>query len=218
MTPRHRSLLLVVVPALTASAPLQAQRGVDANALLGYYRPTGSFDPTLGYSAGLPTTPAQLQGAFKGGEVRVWLGRHWGLQALVGFARSTIAGPSAPAPGGAMLPPRRALVGAYTVETLYNLARAPRGVRVWLGAGPALVKHGGLVYAGYGPTSLGGALGAGASVRLGPGFRALAGAGALLYPFTVETSPRLLVLTAGPVQKGFRRDLEAHVGLGWGLP
>ena len=214
---RSRSVLVAAMLALAAAAPLQAQRGIEVNALYGYYRPTGEFDPSGTVASGLPVRPQDLGGVALGGEARLWLGPRWGVQ--VQGTTTTSTTPDVVTPGGCCLgAPVR--VSTFAARAAYNLLPDSRDARLWLGAGPALVRHGGKGYADFGsPVYLAGSAGAGVSVRLpGSGVRVSAGSAALLYHYMVYSPVDWGLPTRETVQSGWRRDLLLHVGLGWGLP
>ncbi len=204
---------LSVVLALAAAAPLQAQRGIELNVLAGYYLPTGQFEPSGLVATGLPLRPSDLKGVSLGGAARLWLGRRWGMQLQAGTAASTT--PEVATPGGCCAP-MAVRVSTFSAQALYDLRRAGPS-RLWLGAGPAVVRHGGEGYARFGsPTFLAGSVGAGLSVRLGGRLRGTADAGALLYDYRVHAPTAWGPFEAGKiVQDGFRKDLRLGVGLGW---
>ncbi len=211
----HVAWAFLGVVLASAAAPLQAQRGIEVDAQLGYYLPTGQFEHSNLVATGLPVRPADLKGVALGGEARLWLAPRWGVQVQGSTASSTT--PEVLTPGGCCQPmPVR--VSAFTAQALYGLRLAERS-RLWLGAGPAVVRHGGEGYARFGsPRSLGGSVGGGMSVRLAGGVRATADVGALLYGYRVHAPADWAPSTTGIVQSGFRKDLLVSVGLGWGRP
>jgi len=209
MSSRLSSLLSC---SILLAAPLAAQPAVDLGPLVGYYRPLGHFDPASVYVTSLPGSPSALSGVAWGGAARVALGRRFGAEGQLSVAGSTL--PSAATPAGET-PPTSARVLVLTAQAQYDVSPAPQRFRLWVGAGPGLVRHGGDAYAPYGtPVSLAGALGAAADVPLGARVRAAAGVDALLYAFDVAMPPALRG-NPGSLQHGFRHDALVHVGLRW---
>ncbi len=207
--------ILLALPLM--AAPVEAQRGIEINPVLGYYRPIGNRfdDPNNVVAAGLPIRPADLKGVALGGEARLWVFSHLGLQVQAGTAASM--SPEVATPGGCCEPmPVR--VSTFTAQALLGL-RLTRRSRLWLGAGPAAVRHGGEGYARFGsPTFRGASVGAGLSVRVRSGLRATASAGTVLYHYEIDAPPAWGPSVTGIVQSGFRKDLLVSMGLGWGRP
>ena len=203
---RRVSLILALAPAL-ATAPLRAQRALELGALIGYYRPVGAFDPSNVVATGLAVRPQDLSGAAWGAEARLWLQPRWGVQ-LQGFTAGSRT-PDVFTPGGCCSG-ARARVTTITAQGIHAFLGRGSTARVWLGVGPAVIRHGGDAYSRWGsPTSPGASTSGGASAPLGNHLRVEVGAGATIYDFHVN-SPQ-----GGSLQSGVRKDLLLHVGLSW---
>lgn len=210
---RHPRLLIVPCLALLA-APLAAQTSVDVGPLVGYYRPFGQFDPASVYSTSLPSSPRDLSGRAWGATAQLTFGARFGVEAQGSLTSSTIGGVISPE-GPSPLTTARVLV--LTAQAQYDVSPAPRAFRLWLSAGPALVRHGGDTYAAYGaPTSVGGALGVAVTRPLGTHLQAVAGATTLLYTLNLAM-PADLRGNPGSLEHGFQRDALLHVGVRWVL-
>jgi hypothetical protein len=215
MNRRLDRALLAGVLALAGACgtPLRAQPSFDVGPLFGYYRPMGSFDPASVGVTSLPTRPSDLSGTAWGGLAQLWFTRRLGVEAQASVASSTIGlvetpdGPRGPTP---------AQVLSVTAQALLNLSAEPSLYRLWLSAGPGLVRHGGSSYAPFGsPSNLAAVLGAGFSVPIGIGLSATAGATAQFYDFNMKMPPGLQA-NPGSLESGFQKDALVHVGLTWG--
>lgn len=211
-TPRRRfgSALLL----LLGGSPVFAQTSIELGPLGGYYRPTGSFEPATVYSVRMPGEPKDLSGMAWGGEARVWFGGPFGagIQVVsVGSERGSVitpVGPTGPIP---------ARVTTGIVQLLFDVLDRADGVRVWLSAGPGLVRHGGEAYDAVGSQAdVAAAGGVGGSCPIAGSLRATAGLTALLYSYNVAM-PAALRLNGESLQKGSRRDALFHVGVNWVL-
>lgn len=207
---RH-SLLLIPFLALLV-APLRAQTSLDVGPLAGYYRPLGNFTPASVYSTSLPSRPGDLSGGAWGGTAQLAFRGRLGVEAQAAVARSTI--PSVITPEGSSHPTgAQVLVVSSQVE--YDVSPDPRRYRIWVGAGPAVVRHGGDAYNAYGaPTSAAGALGIGVTAPIGAHVRLAAGATTLLYSLTVKMPPELRG-NPGSLEHGFQTDALLHLGIRW---
>jgi hypothetical protein len=196
-------------------APLCAQSSFELAPLYGYYRPTGDFAPASVYSTRLPVKPSDLSGTAWGAQAQLWLGRRLGVQVQAAVANSII--PGGPTPGFGPSPPTAAQVLVVTAQGQYDLSPSPDRYRIWVSAGPGLVRHEGDAYSinGNKPAiSLGGALGAGLNVPIVSRLSVTAGADLLLYPLDVKLPPALSH-NPGSLESGFQRDALVHVGLAW---
>jgi hypothetical protein len=200
---------------LVFAAPLRAQSSIELAPFVGYYRPMGSFAPASVYSTALPSKPSDLSGVAWGVEARSWISQRLGVQLQAAVASSTM--PEVNTPGGAM-GPYAAQVLIVTAQALYDLSPSPEGFRrVWLSAGPALIRYGGDAYSlagGGAPVSVGAALGAGLNIPLGSRLSATAGVQVLLYQLDMGF-PSSLSGNPGRFESGFQDDLLLHLGLAW---
>lgn len=207
---------LRILPALAGilavAAPTHAQTTVSIGPSFGYYRPLGSFDPASVYSTSLPQTPSELRGFATGGVAQVTFGRRLGVEAKFSVANSTIREVITPAgPRG----PTGARVVAATLLGQYEVSPTPERYRLWLSAGPGVVRHGGDAYSRYGsPTSMAGAFGAGLRLPMPMHFQLAADATTLLYPFDVQM-PAFLQSNPGSLEHGRQVDALVHLGVRW---
>jgi hypothetical protein len=198
---------------LAAPAALRAQVTGSIGLLAGYYRPYGHFDPASIYDTGLPGQPSDLRGVLKGVAGQLTFGRRFGVEAQLTTAGSTIPVANTPAgPRG----PTNVSVDMATLEGEYDVSPTPQRYQVWLEAGPALVRHGSDAYAPYhDPTSVGGALGIGLTVPLGPHFQIATNLNTVWYTFDLGM-PAEDQRNPGPLEHGPQRDALLQVGLRWG--
>ena len=114
--------------------------------------------------------------------------------------------------------PYAAQVLIVTAQALYDLSPSPQGFRrVWLSAGPALIRYGGDAYSQSGAgaqLSVGAALGAGLNIPIGARLSATAGVQVLLYQLDIGF-PTSLSGNPGSFESGFQDDLLLHLGLSW---
>jgi hypothetical protein len=198
--------------------PSRAQTTIEIGPLVGYYRPFGHFDPASVYAASLPTTPSDLRASTWGGTARVSFNRRVGVEGQLSVANSTVPGVNTPA---GPREPTRAQLLMVMVQGQYDVSPIPEQFRVLLGAGPALIRHGGDAYAHFGsPVSPGGAIGVGVTLPMVLGLQLTAGASALFYPFDVKMPPNVDTpngqASEGSFQHGFQTDALFHLGLRWG--
>jgi hypothetical protein len=205
---------VLIALALVSAVPawLSAQSSFDLGPTLGYYLPTGRFEPASVYVTSLPRRPADLRGPAVGGQAHLWLNRRVGIEIRAAVASSTIRGVATP---GGMSSPTRARVFTAEALGLWNLLPLSERSRFWLSAGPGLVRHGGDAYADFGsPVDAAGVMGVGAAIRLVGRLRATGEASVLLYSFDLAMPPDLR-LNPGSLQRGFQRDAQLQIGLGW---
>lgn len=203
---------LVVAPIVGSAVPLHAQVSFDIGPLVAYYRPLGDFDPVSIQSTALPNAPSDLSALAWGGEAHLTFGRRWGAGAQVSFTQSTV--PQVIAPGGPR-GPTGAQVIAAAVQAEYDVSPAPEKYRLWFGAGPGLVRHGGDAYERYGsPTDIAGVVGIGLTIPIAAHLRFAVGATTLLYSLDVKEGG------ANPLslEHGFQTDALVHVGVRWVAP
>jgi len=195
-----------------APAALEAQVSGSVGLLAGYYQPLGHFDPASIYVTSLPAKPSDLRGVLKGVTGHLSFGGRYGVDAQLSNAGSTI--PTAVTPAGPR-GPTKVSVDMATLEGVYDLSPTPQRYQIWLGAGPALVRHGGDAYAPYGnPTSVGGALGIGLAVPLGPHFQIATNFNTVWYTLDVGM-PAAYQRNPGPLEHGAQRDALLQIGLRW---
>lgn len=213
------SLLLVVV-----SAPsLAAQTSLDVGPLIGDYQPLGHFHGPPNYVTPLPLSPQQLAGAAWGAEARLWLGPRLGLE-IDGMVTSRRVGGAVPPEGG--FPMLRARVLAIAAEGVLSAAPAGAHYRLWVSAGPGMVRHDGAAYTtcghmypGCGPTtSLAGVTGVGTALPLVAGLSAVARATMDWYGYDVHMRDPSAIPPETESQRGVQADLLLRVGLGWAFP
>ena len=201
---------------LAVAAPTHAQTTVSVGPSFGYYRPLGSFDLAKAsvFSTALPETPSELRGFATGGVAQVTFGRRLGVEARLSVANSSVREVNTPAgPMG----PTGARVVAASLLGQYEVSPTLESYRLWLSAGPGVVRHGGDAYARYGsPTSIAGAFGVGLRLPLPMHFRFAADATTLVYPFDVEV-PTIIMDWSNPytLQRGRQVDALVHLGLQW---
>ncbi len=199
---------------LVGPPPVGAQVRIDVAPVIGYYHPLGTFDQASVYSTTLPTSPQDLSGFAWGGAVHLWSGGHFGAEIQVVDASSTIA--SVITPGGPS-PPTSAHVLMATAQALYVASRTPEGPRVWFGAGPGVVHHGGDAYAPYdSPTEIAATLSLGSAVAIWSHLDATFGVDMLFYAFDLPLPPPL-EQNPGSLEHGSQADALLHFGLSWTL-
>ena len=197
------------------AAPVCAQTTVAMGLVFGYYLPLGHFDPASVYSTSLPIRPSELRAFTWGGTAQISFGGRLGVEGRLSVANSTVPGGITPA---GPLGPTGAQEVVATVQGQYDVSPSPENYRVWLSAGPGLIRHGGDAYARYGsPLSLGGAFGVGITLPIMSRLQIAADATTLLYPFDVKM-PRDLQGNPGSLQHGAQTDALIHLGARWGHP
>jgi hypothetical protein len=210
MRPVSCLLLLVAAGAVVPrSAPGQAR--FELGPLLTAYTPLGSFEPAPYYSTALPNTPGDLGGIGWGGEGRVWLSHRAGIQLQFARTSSSVGGGNTPAGPAASTP---ASVLTISAQALYDLSPGTPGrVRLWLGAGAGVVRHGGTAYARYGnPAQVATALSFGSAFPLHGRLSAHLGVTTLFYYIDVSDS------MGTSLEHGFQLDPLFHAGFDWGWP
>lgn len=201
---------------LIAFAPrANAQGTASLGAFIGYYRPFGSFDPASVYSTDLPTHPSALHGLAVGVSVAVSPNPRFGGAATLATVWSEV--PQVVTPGGPRGPTDvQILLG--TAEGRVNVLPRSFVSRLWLGFGPAFVRHGGTAYSRYGsPTSLGAAASVEAIVPLSHRLVWATGATGLAYTIDIPMPPELR-LNSGKLEHGNQRDVVFRTGLAWTFP
>ncbi|MGH7618558.1 MAG: hypothetical protein ACREPM_15165, partial [Gemmatimonadaceae bacterium] len=100
-----------------------------------------------------------------------------------------------------------ATVTVASAQLLFDVA-SDKAYRVWVGAGPGAVRHGGPAYTDFGsPVAAAIAASVGADVTLPAHLHAGAGVSALMY--------RLQLPDSDLVGSGMQQDLLLHLGLTW---
>jgi hypothetical protein len=199
---------------LVFAAPLRAQSSIELAPFVGYYRPMGSFAPASVYSTSLPSKPSDLSGVAWGVEARMWSTHQLGVQLQAAVANSTIA--ESNTPGGPM-GPYQAQVVIVTAQALFDVSPSAENFRMWLSAGPALIRHGGEAYSNANvgaPVTFGGALGAGLRIPMTSHLSLAAGVETILYHLDIKL-PQQLSLNPGRMESGSQADLLLHLGLVW---
>jgi hypothetical protein len=211
MTSLPSRVLLAVL--LSPLLPLTAQTSGAIGLFAGYYRPFGHFDPASIYSTALPTEPSDLRGPAWGGLGQLVIHRRFGLEAELAVARSVLPEVITPAgPRG----PTNAEVDIAALEGQYDVSPKPERYRVWLGAGPAMIRHGGDAYAPYGsPVSVGGAASAAVVVPLRSELQLAFDLTTLWYVFDLAM-PSQFQSNPGSLEHGAQRDALLRVGVRWG--
>ena len=205
----------VFVAVFAFAAPLCAQSSFELAPLYGYYRPFGSFAQPSASIGSLPNKPSDLSGIAWGAEAHLWISQRLGVQVQAAVANSSIGirvGPE----GSEGPTPAQVLI--VTAQAQYDLSPSPEKYRMWVSAGPGLVRRGGDAYAiaGVGsPISVGAAFGIGLDIPIVSRLRATVGAQTLLYQLDVPMPP-ILRGNPGGLESGFQIDGLAHVGLAWG--
>jgi hypothetical protein len=210
MLTRLASLLAAFtsVAVLVTAAPAQAR--FDVGPLLALYAPVSDFQPASYYTTSLPNSPGDLTGVGWGGQGRIWFTRRFGVQVHIAWASSTVGGGNTP---GGPVPSTPARVFTASAQALYNPSSTPHKVRVWLGVGAGLVRHGGAAYVPYGaPLQVATALGLGSAIPMGEHLNANLGLTTLLY--SIDVSDR----TGTTLEHGFQVDPLIHAGLSWSWP
>ena len=197
------------------AVPLYAQSTFELIPFVAYYRPTGSFGPTVETATWLPTTPSDLSAIAWGVEARSWGGGRLGISLKAALATSTMNRQVPPPVGSVAVAGSTDRIAAQilvvTVQAQYDLSPRVGDYHAWIGAGPALVRHGGDVYAAFGPAvDYGGALGVGMDFRVSRQLRATLGAESLLYQLCVVNAS-----SGNTVERGFQIDLLLRAGLSW---
>lgn len=208
------SLGLVLGVLFAGSQPIRAQVRFDVAPLIGYYRPLGAFDDASVYSTRLPATPQDLSGFAWGGAAHLWFGGHLGAEFQVVDASSTIA--SVITPGGPT-PPTSAHVLMASAQALYVLSGSAEAPRLWVGAGPGIVHHGGDAYAPYdSPTEVAATVSLGSAIPITSHLHATLGVDMLFYTFDLPLPPPLQQ-NPGSLEHGAQSDALVHVGVSWTL-
>jgi hypothetical protein len=200
---------------------LNAQTTFELSPLFGYYAPTAQFAPSSIQSTTLPQHPSDLRGVAWGVQASLKFNRQFGVEVLAAVANSMIVGNSViyttAAAADASNEYASAQVLVVTAQARYELLPSSERTRLWLSAGPGLVRRGGMAYSENGvgaPVSVGTALGAGMEVPITRHLRATAGFQLLLYQLDVKVPPNLIKVP-GEFESGFQRDLLPHLGLAW---
>jgi hypothetical protein len=205
----------VFVSVFGFAAPLCAQSNFELAPLFGYYQPFGSFAPASVYYTSLPTKPSGFAGAAWGAEAHLGLSRRLGVRIQAAVVNSSIPQTITPeGPRG----PTAAQVVIVTAQAQYDLSPKPGNYRMWVSAGPGLVRHGGDAYANIGagsPANAAAALGVGLDIPIVSRLRGTVGAETLFYQMDVPMPPESR-LNPGSLERGFQIDALVHVGLAWG--
>ena len=187
------------------ATPVLAQTRIEVGPLLAVYAPASAFQQAPYYSTALPNSPSDLTGVAWGGQGRIWLRRHFGVELQIAWASSTVGGGNTPA-GHAPATPARVLT--TSAQALFGFSPPSLNAELWFSAGAGLVRHGGKAYDPYGsPVQFATALGFGSSIPLRSHVRVSLGVTALLYNIDVSDS------TGTSLEHGFQVDPLIHIGL-----
>lgn len=113
--------------------------------------------------------------------------------------------------------PYQAQVVIVTAQALFDVSPSAENFRMWLSAGPALIRHGGEAYSNANvgaPVTFGGALGAGLRIPMTSHLSLAAGVETILYHLDIKL-PQQLSLNPGRMESGSQADLLLHLGLVW---
>jgi hypothetical protein len=200
---------------------LNAQSTFELSPLFGYYAPTAQFARGSIQSTTLPEHPSDLSGVAWGAQASLKFNRRFGVEVLAAVANSMIVGNSVigttAAAAVASNEYASAQVLVVTAQARYELLPNFERTRLWVSAGPGLVRRGGMAYSENGvgaPVSVGAALGVGMEVPITRHLRATAGFQLLLYSLDVKVPPNFIQVP-GEFESGFQRDLLPHIGLAW---
>jgi hypothetical protein len=214
MTLRRKWISRGLVLTFVIASPLGAQVAFNGGLLAGYYRPFGNFDAASVYSTSLPRVPSELSGFAWGGVAQVAFGGRMGAEAQLSVANSATPGVITPAgPRG----PTSAQLVVATLQGQYDISPQPESFRLWVSAGPGLIRHGGDAYAPYGsPVSAAGAFGASLRLPIASRLQVTAGTTTLLYLFDLKMPPELRG-NPGSLQRGRQTDVLWQLGMRWGV-
>jgi hypothetical protein len=207
---RQLAVRTLAVGALAAGvAPTSsAQMSVDVGVVAGYYRPVGHFRPASVFLTSLPTTPSDLSAPMFGAEATLHFTTRFGLQAQGNVTSSSVGVVATPEGSRG---PTSATIMVGSAQVLYDVL-PDRAHRLWISAGPGVVRHGGDAYSSFGsPTQLAAAVGIGSTVTLFRHLQATAGLSALFYSFDLPA----LGLDPRSLEGGPQQDLLVHVGIAW---
>jgi hypothetical protein len=184
-----------------------AQIRLDVGPLVAYYAPLGTFQPEQVHSTALPGRPSDLSGIALGGHVTVWPAQRFGVQLQAASASSKAFG-GGYTPGG-YFPSQSAEVVTASVEVLFNLVSPRQKDRLWVGAGPGLVEHGGAAYAGVSaPTQLATVAEFGSAISVGRNLDLNLGVTTFFYNITVSAFGNTL-------EHGSQVDPLFRAGFSW---
>ncbi|MEO7085722.1 MAG: hypothetical protein ABI442_15645 [Gemmatimonadaceae bacterium] len=190
----RRAFEAIVVGMLVAgTAPaLPGQASVEVGPSVGYYRPLGHFAHGDYFDTRLPSTPQDLSALAYGGTAVIRFTRRLGLEVdgtVVPDARSSRVFTNPGGFGG-----NRVFAATITIasaEMLLEL-KSSNGRRLWVGAGPGFIHHGGDSYDGYGtPSEVAGVAAVGGDIALAKHVHASASLSALVYRLRLS-DPRVI--------------------------
>jgi hypothetical protein len=210
----HRVIASVAAGALLVAcfaSRSAAQMQVEVGATIGYYSPMGSFQPVSIYSADLPRSPSSLSGTALGGEIRLWFVPRVGVEVAGSTTASSVGGGSTPNGYRPSVPAR---VDAGTAQLLFRVTGDANRTRVWIGAGTAVIRHGGVAYEVFGkPVSYGSVVGLGSAFRITGRLNANVGLSSMIYNIDFRGS------TFNPVEeRGTQVDMMLRTGVSVSFP
>ena len=188
-----------------------AQMQVEVGATIGYYSPMGSFQPVSVNSVDLPSSPSSLSGTALGGEIRLWFVPRVGVEVAGSTTASSVGGGSTP---NGYRPSVSARVDAGTAQLLFRVTGDANQTRVWIGAGTAVIRHGGVAYEVFGkPVSYGSVVGLGSAFRLAGRLNATVGLSTMIYNIDFRGS------RFDPVEeRGTQVDMMLRTGVSYSWP
>jgi hypothetical protein len=132
---------------------------------------------------------------------------------LAGSTTASSVGGGATPEGGRPAVPARVNVG--TAELLFRVTGDGNRTRVWIGAGAAAVRHGGVAYEVFGkPVNYGGVVGLGSAFRIVGGLNANIGLSALIYNIDFRSSS----IFEGLNERGTQVDMMLRTGVSYSWP
>jgi hypothetical protein len=184
---------------------LPAQR-IDVGAFGLFYCPLGRFHSETG---GLPLAfdTHDLAGPGFGARAHLGFPRRFGIEGSISDIRTPVL--VANGFDGLDL---QAEVTFAVLQGQYDLSPVPERYSIWVGAGPALIQHGGEVYSPS-ARSVGPAMSARYSLPLTPHLQFGAGLTMPWYSFSFPPLPE--AHDTGRFQYGPQRDLSFQAGLDW---
>ena len=204
----HMAVTATLIATFVSGAA--AQMGVEIGATIGYYLPMGSFQPASVLSTDLPKSPSSLSGTALGGELRLWFVPRLGLELAGSTTGSSIGGGSTPAGFRPGVPAR---VNVGTAELLFRVTGDANRARVWIGAGGAAIRHGGVAYEVFGkPVNYGGVVGLGSAFRITGGLNATVGLATMIFNIDFRSSS---IFVGGVNERGTQTDMMLRAGVSY---
>jgi hypothetical protein len=205
------SVFAVSVCSLILSTGAAAQLRVEVGATVGYYSPMGSFRPATAHSTNLPSAPSDLSGAEYAAQLRLWISRV-GVEIAGATSASVVGGGITPE---GETPTTKARLSTGTAQLLYRVTSSESRMRVWVGAGGGVIRHGGHTYEPFGsPVNGGGVVSIGSAFRIRRGLSAEAGVTTIIYDLNIHGVESGVDLS----ERGREVDASFRTGLSYGWP